>query len=153
MNSSKALLFQAEIQNLNDYTELIAVLKDNINNQPSCVLLNGPMGAGKTTFIQKFCESYGLKNTSSPTFVIHQSYQSQKIKIDHFDLYRLTTVEEIETSGLWEISADLSNALLFIEWFERISPLDLPLDRSIYELEIEKITELKRQVRLSRFLR
>ena len=153
MNLNKTIFLETVINNPDDYTELISVLKTDLGHLPSCILLKGNLGAGKTTFIHQFCKTYGLNHVSSPTFSLHQSYQNSKIKIEHFDLYRLTTFEEIETSGLWEIVADLANTIIFIEWSERISYSDLPLDRRIYELEIHKLDETKRHFQLSRFFR
>lgn len=150
MNSSKTLLLQTEVGGPDGYSDIIFRLKTYISLQPACILMKGVLGAGKTTFIHYFCESYGLKNISSPTFALHQCYQNQMIKIDHFDLYRLQTSEEIETSGLWEVLSDLTNSLIFIEWPERISSLHLPQDRIIYEVEISKLDENKRRLTLSR---
>lgn len=85
------------------------------------ILLSGPMAAGKTTFVRMIVEHMGGQaEASSPTFAIHQSYVTEKKLIDHFDLYRLETPEEVETSGLWDLLAQAEPRWIFIEWPERI---------------------------------
>lgn len=85
------------------------------------VLLNGDLGAGKTTFTQLVFSCLGVKEVvNSPTFAILKSYQG-KFKLHHFDTYRITTEEAIE-AGFDEILED-KNSVIFIEWSENIAPL------------------------------
>ncbi len=114
----------------------------------SCVLLSGDLAAGKTTFVNIFCETYDLFNVTSPTFALHQVYSNQLIKIDHFDLYRLETADEIETAGLWDVMSQ-KKGLVFIEWAQRISVQDLPLDWFILEIDLMKLSETKRFISIS----
>ena len=66
------------------------------------ILLNGDLGAGKTTFTQFVFRALGVKQVvSSPTFAILKSYDG-KFKLHHFDTYRITTEEAIE-AGFDEI--------------------------------------------------
>lgn len=81
------------------------------------VVLAGEMGAGKTAFTVALCGALGVNESdavSSPTFTLVHSYSSGRIPIVHADLYRLTTVGEIEDLGLRE-QADLG-ALVLVEW-------------------------------------
>ena len=85
------------------------------------VLLNGDLGAGKTTFTQLVFSCLGVKEVvNSPTFAILKSYQG-KFKLHHFDTYRITTEEAIE-AGFDEVLED-KNSVIFIEWSENIAPL------------------------------
>lgn len=151
MSLNRKKIFEQVVRFPDDFASSISELKNHMSLK-TCVLLKGDLAAGKTTFVQKFCESYNLKGATSPTFSLHQVYQNEKIKIDHFDLYRLATTDEMETSGLWEVLSGLAG-LVFIEWPSRISEADLPLHWDLFEIELSKTTEIHRQVTLSRLLR
>jgi tRNA threonylcarbamoyladenosine biosynthesis protein TsaE len=79
-------------------------------------LFDAPMGAGKTTFIKSLCEYLGVIDTmSSPTYSIVNEYHTKsKLKLFHFDLYRLKSEEELFELGFDEYIA--SGNYLFIEW-------------------------------------
>ena len=83
------------------------------------VFLYGEIGVGKTTFIRylinRFQKDNKLKTTevTSPTFNLLNEYQIKQIKIDHYDLFRLKSVEEIKNLNLFE---DNSNTVTLIEW-------------------------------------
>lgn len=85
------------------------------------VLLNGDLGAGKTTFTQFVFYALGVKDVvSSPTFAILKIYEG-KFKLYHFDTYRITTEEAIE-AGFDEVFQD-EEGIKFVEWSENIAPL------------------------------
>ncbi len=83
------------------------------------VFLYGEMGVGKTTFIRylinRFQKENELKLTevTSPTFNLLNVYQVNQTKINHYDLFRLKSVEEIENLDLFE---DNLSAISLIEW-------------------------------------
>ena len=83
------------------------------------VFLNGEMGVGKTTFVKYlingFQKEYKLKQTevTSPTFNLLNEYQINQIKINHYDLFRLKSVEELKNLDLF---VDRSNSITLIEW-------------------------------------
>ena len=74
------------------------------------VFLYGEMGVGKTTFIkyliQEFQRANKLKQIeiTSPTFNLLNEYQINKIKIDHYDLFRLKSAGDLKNLGLFEDS-------------------------------------------------
>ena len=104
------------------------------------VLLNGDLGAGKTTFTQFVFSFLGVKDVvSSPTFAILKSYDG-KFKLHHFDTYRITTEEAIE-SGFDEIIYE-KNSVKFIEWSENIAPL---LPKNTIKINIKYIDETERE--------
>ena len=65
-------------------------------------VLNGEMGAGKTTFAKHFCNQLGAnEDVTSPTFAIANIYTSDKFgEINHFDFYRLENIQEAVDIGL-----------------------------------------------------
>ena len=83
------------------------------------VYLHGEIGVGKTTFIKFFINGLRKINdleyieVTSPTFNILNEYQINKIKINHYDLFRLKNKEEIKNLDLFN---DISNTITFIEW-------------------------------------
>jgi tRNA threonylcarbamoyl adenosine modification protein YjeE len=90
-----------------------------------CLLLQGPIGAGKTHFaralIQHLLAEQGLaEDVPSPTFTLVQTYQTGRLEIWHCDLYRLTSPAEALELGLDEA---LETALCLIEWPERLGTL------------------------------
>lgn len=102
--------------------------------RPCVVLLIGQLGAGKTTLAKGIAE--GLRaakadDVSSPTFPLIHEYGSEG-ELYHIDLYRLDTVEEVETLGLDELFA--RPAVVLLEWAERFPAL-LPEER--IEIRIE----------------
>ncbi len=82
--------------------------------------LYGDLGSGKTTFTSYLVHSLGLENrVQSPTFVIARKYSGSSglVKtVNHLDLYRLTTIEEVEDLGLKEMFDE--EAITIIEWPE-----------------------------------
>jgi tRNA threonylcarbamoyladenosine biosynthesis protein TsaE len=113
---------------------------------PALLLLEGPMGSGKTTFTRLLAKKINgdsdLVEANSPTFAIHQQYlvqknSTQKIeRIDHFDLYRLESEDDLETSGFWEVLAEPS-PLLVVEWSSRITLKNwIPTGVHIYNISL-----------------
>ena len=67
------------------------------------ILLNGDLGAGKTTFTKHLAKSLGVKDeVTSPSFTILKQYNSKKFKINHFDLYRIESEDELIEIGFQE---------------------------------------------------
>lgn len=85
-------------------------------------LFDAPMGAGKTTFIKSLCQLLNVTDTmSSPTYsIVNEYYTNSKLKIYHFDLYRLKSSEELFEIGFEDYVE--SGNYLFIEWPELALP-------------------------------
>ncbi|MBP9686634.1 MAG: tRNA (adenosine(37)-N6)-threonylcarbamoyltransferase complex ATPase subunit type 1 TsaE [Candidatus Doudnabacteria bacterium] len=87
--------------------------------------LIGNLGAGKTTFTQALAQALGIAHSvSSPTFVLQQTYPipNTQIHLDHFDLYRLETEDEIQKSGLVEHWGN-PHIISVIEWADKAENL------------------------------
>ena len=102
------------------------------------VFLYGEMGVGKTTFIKYLINSIQKKNklliteVTSPTFNLLNEYQINKIKINHYDLFRLKIVEELKNLDLF---SDSSNAITLIEWPQIIQEKPKNLIELIFEYQ------------------
>ncbi len=83
------------------------------------IYLYGEMGVGKTTFVRYLINEFQKKNklqiteVTSPTFNILCEYDINQIKINHYDLFRLKSKEEIKNLDLFN---DIYNTITFIEW-------------------------------------
>jgi len=111
------------IENLEETLNLGKKLSQKLNPQ-SIVLLQGPIGAGKTSFVQGIAEGLSIpEDITSPTFALSHHYTSGKIPLIHLDLYRLNSVSSAkEVFFSEEEEAVQSQAILVIEWPELIEP-------------------------------
>ena len=102
------------------------------------IFLYGEMGVGKTTFIRylinKLQKDNELDQTeiTSPTFNLLNEYQINKIRIDHYDLFRLKSAQELKNLGLFE---DSLNTITLIEWPQIIKEKPKNLIEFIFEYE------------------
>ena len=98
------------------------------------VVLSGPLGAGKTTWVQGFAEGLGVRGPiTSPTFVIARSHPSlvQGPALLHVDAYRLTGALEFDDLGL---DADLERSVVVVEWGDDVADT-LSADRLVVRID------------------
>ena len=112
------------VENLKETLNLGKKVSHKLNPQ-SIVLLEGPIGAGKTTFVQGIAQGLSIsEDITSPTFALSHHYNSGKIPLIHIDLYRLKnaySAKEVFFSE--EEEAIQRQAILVIEWPELIEPV------------------------------
>ena len=95
------------------------------------ILFHGEIGVGKTTFIRHMINSLQINNhlkpteVTSPTFNLVNEYDVVIFTIHHYDLYRLTSSNEIKNIGLLENPKEI---LTLIEWPEM---MDNKIDNKI----------------------
>ena len=120
-------------------TNLLPYLTDKV------ILVNGEMGAGKTTMIKALCKALKSPDVvSSPTFSLINEYRTANDKpLYHFDCYRIENEEEAYDFGAEEYLH--SGHLCFIEWSENITSL---LPEKCSSLIIEKIDTITRKITL-----
>jgi len=109
------------------------------------VLIDGPLGAGKTAFVRGIAEGLGADpdDVSSPTFTILQQYAGKPM-LFHADLYRLTPAEAADL-GLEETGLD---GVLAIEWPDRWAAAP----DSAIQVTIEDLGGAERRLSISRRL-
>ena len=111
-----------ELSSLKD-TKNLSNKISKIINAGDVIFLYGEIGVGKTTFVRFFINHLevenGIKKSDilSPTFNIVYDYDIGKIKVHHYDLYRLKNYKDILELGMFETS---KNHIKIIEWPELI---------------------------------
>ena len=81
--------------------------------------LIGNLGAGKTTFVRGLIQELGFDEfVKSPTFTIVESYESDNLKVFHFDLYRIEDDKELQAIGVEDYLTE-ENAITLVEWPEK----------------------------------
>jgi tRNA threonylcarbamoyladenosine biosynthesis protein TsaE len=112
------------------------------------VCLQGPLGAGKSTLARGLVRALTTpdEDVPSPTFTLVQFYDGPRLKVAHFDLYRLSNPDEAYEIGLDDA---LDDGAAVIEWPERLAGR-LPANRLDVEISLgEAADEAGRYVRLT----
>lgn len=109
------------------------------------VFLYGEIGVGKTTFVRHLINAFQEENNvkisevTSPTFNILNEYQINQLKINHYDLFRLKSAEELKNLDLFE---DIENTITLIEWPQIIK--NKP--KNLIELKFEYAKDHKKRL-------
>lgn len=91
---------------------------------PTVIAYFGGLGAGKTTFSRFLCAALGSEDeVTSPTFAMVHEYEG-RLPIYHFDMYRVTSFDELYSTGYFDY---LDTGVLLVEWSENIED-ELPDD-------------------------
>lgn len=106
------------------------------------IAFRGDLGMGKTCFTRGLAEGLGYKgDVTSPTFSLINEYLGGRLPIYHFDMYRISSWDELYSTGFFEYAEQCG--VIAAEWSENIENA-LP-DSTIY-VEFENIGEQKRKI-------
>lgn len=101
---------------------VVEQILDHIGRDPQLVLLQGDLGAGKTTLTREFCRQLGCSDeATSPTFSLINVYRGSEKLVYHIDLYRLKDIDEAFGIGIEDYI--YSDNWCFVEWPEMIASL------------------------------
>ncbi len=106
------------------------------------IAYSGGLGAGKTTFTRGLALGLGLGDVvSSPTFALVNEYSGDKLNLYHFDMYRIETEWDLESSGFYDY--DFAHNIAVVEWSENIGNF---LPQNMIRITINTLDELKREI-------
>ena len=103
-------------------TKRLAAAVAGLAHAGDTILLQGPLGAGKTEFARAFLRvaaDQPALEVPSPTFTLVQSYATRLGTVHHFDLWRLDGPAALAELG-WE---DARDDIVLVEWPDRLGPL------------------------------
>ena len=132
-------------------TEIISKKFSEYLKMGDIIFLFGEIGVGKTTFVRFFINNLenknGFKNSEvlSPTFNIVYDYNVGKLRILHYDLYRLKNYKDISQLGMFETS---NNSIKIVEWPELIE--SKPKDRIDIQFQYSKLID-SRKIKINGF--
>jgi tRNA threonylcarbamoyladenosine biosynthesis protein TsaE len=112
---------------------------------PLLILLEGELGAGKTTLtkgIVSGLEAAREDDVTSPTFTLVHKYQG-RTRVYHVDLYRVSGFHDLETLGLEDLFSE--EAVVIVEWPDRLT---LRTDWPILRVALEHVAEDTRRIRI-----
>lgn len=138
---------EKKVLSFEEINEIIDKLSQRIKTDDiKSIALIGDLGTGKTHISKRICKNLGVtENVKSPTFTYLIEYDLEDIKIVHFDLYRLSNIDELYEVGYQEyVCAD--NTLLLIEWANNVP--EVVEDASVV-INLEYFDENKRCVEIS----
>ena len=137
-----------EVFSIDNQSELRSVAKaiSKLCSGNEVFIIDGEMGAGKTTLVGEICKLLNVIDAvSSPTYGIVNTYLSEQYgEINHFDFYRIENEEEAINSGLDEQLN--SGNICFVEWANKIPKL---LPDNCVKVAIEIIDTNRRKIKIS----
>lgn len=106
------------------------------------IAYSGGLGAGKTTITRGISIGLGLGDeVISPTFSLVNEYTGQNTRLYHFDMYRITSPDDLETTGFFDYLED--GGILAIEWSENI---ESELPENTIRINIDRIDDNIRKI-------
>ncbi|MBP6062807.1 MAG: tRNA (adenosine(37)-N6)-threonylcarbamoyltransferase complex ATPase subunit type 1 TsaE [Fusobacteriaceae bacterium] len=124
--------------------DIVAKKLANTLEENSVVALIGDLGTGKTSFVKTFAKELGVtENLKSPTFNYFLEYKSGRLPLYHFDVYRLSSPEEVYEVGYEDCLN--SGGVILIEWANIIAS-ELPKEyleiKLFYHDEESRVVEI-----------
>lgn len=115
-------------------------------NPKSIILLQGPIGAGKTSFVQGIADGLCIEeDITSPTFALSHHYNSGTIPLIHMDLYRIENILMAKEFFISEEEEAIQNkAIMIIEWSELLEPVL----NNFWKIEISYATNYGRHYKI-----
>ncbi len=106
---------EKKIHNLKELKQFAQQVVQEIK-VPQLILMEGPLGVGKTQCVRFMSEYLGVseKDICSPSFSLINTYKTKELHIAHIDLFRLQDKQDLESTGVWDVFLD--SQIIFVEW-------------------------------------
>lgn len=125
----------SHVKDLQEFHEWVRAFAHGLRGD-ELILLSGPMGAGKTELVKTLARERGATApASSPTYAFHQTYNLGAGSLEHWDLYRVKSEEELDSIAFWDLLAN-ARGLVCVEWPERAPDSAWPLGRALVRIRI-----------------
>ncbi len=109
------------------------------------IAYRGDLGAGKTTITRGISIGMGLGDeVTSPTFALVNEYRGEKLTLYHFDMYRITSAEDLEAAGFFDFMGE--DSVIAAEWSENIED-ELP-EGTIF-IELRRVSDDVREITIT----
>lgn len=117
-----------------DETTQLGIKLGRLLKTGDIICLTGDLGTGKTHITKGIAKGLGITdNITSPTFTIVNEYEGKELKLNHFDVYRVSDPDEIYAIGFDDYI--FSDAVSIIEWANYIEEI---LPKDLLHIKIEK---------------
>lgn len=133
----KSAFGEHKVKSVEETWALAKLLADELQGG-EIILLDGDLGAGKTTFTKGLAKALDVEDeVTSPTFTILNVYEDGRLKLNHLDMYRVESADELQELGIEDCFDD--DSVTVIEWnkFEHF-------DNEVIEISITPISENER---------
>ncbi len=137
MKKSNTIFKKYTVKNVEQTYALAKKIADTLQGG-EVILLSGDLGAGKTTFTKGLAKALGVEDeVTSPTFTILNVYEDGRLKLNHLDMYRVESADELAELGIEDCFDD--DSVTVIEWnkFEHF-------DGEVIEINITPTGETER---------
>lgn len=106
------------------------------------IAYRGGLGLGKTCFTRGLARGLGFTgNVTSPTFALVQEYTGGRLPLYHFDLYRISSIEDLDTTGFFEYLD--TGGVLAVEWSENFTAV---LPENTVTVSFERLDDTGRKI-------
>lgn len=110
------------------------------------IALKGGLGMGKTCFVKGLANGLGFSgDVTSPTFAIVNEYIGGRLDLFHFDMYRITGWDDLNSTGYFEYLD--AGGIVAIEWSENIE--GALQNEKVITVEIERVSDNERKISIS----
>ncbi|HOA30534.1 MAG TPA: tRNA (adenosine(37)-N6)-threonylcarbamoyltransferase complex ATPase subunit type 1 TsaE [Clostridia bacterium] len=132
------------ITNSSEETFEIAFKLGKMLSKGEVVTLDGNLGAGKTLFTQGLARALGITEpVTSPTFAILNIYTTGDVPLYHFDVYRISSYDELVEIGYEEYNQ--GDGIIVIEWAKNIPELEY--EERLVKIDIERLDGVSENTR------
>ena len=141
----KSLKNKAQVHSIEELKDFVKKNLQILKQPKQIILLEGEMGSGKTEFVKQLVSLIGGDFATSPSFAIHNTYETPQLSIEHVDLYRLVSEDDLHSVGFWDLFEN-ETSMVIVEWSNKIKFDRLPLTWKKQILKFKILSESEREI-------